>query len=125
MGDIPKENVTVVIAEGLLMYFSKEQVRKILNNIIDSFGRGFLLAELMHPKMMKEKMHDTVKHTNAKFGWGIRTGKELSELNPKLELIKESSFWDEMKKYMLVGKIGSVLVKDLNNRLAVYRWQGR
>ncbi|MBD5549540.1 MAG: hypothetical protein HDQ97_19530 [Lachnospiraceae bacterium] len=34
-----------------------------------SFGRGFLLAELMHPKMMKEKMHDTVKHTNAKFGY--------------------------------------------------------
>ena len=125
MGDIPKENVTVVIAEGLLMCFSKEQVRTILNNITDSFDRGFLLAELMHPKMMKEKMHDTVKHTNAKFGWGTRTGKELSELNPKLELIKESSFWDEMKKYTLVGKIGSVLEKDLNNRLAVYRWQGR
>ena len=114
-----------MIAEGLLMYFSKEQVRTILNNITDSFGRGFFLAELMHPKMMKEKMHDTVKHTNAKFGWGTRTGKELSELNPKLELIKESSFWDEMKKYTLVGKIGSVLAKDLNNRLAVYRWQGR
>ena len=124
-GDIPKENVTIVIAEGLLMYFSKEQVRTILNNITDSFGRGFFLAELMHPKMMKEKMHDTVKHTNAKFGWGTRTGKELSELGPKLELIKESSFWDEMKKYTLVGKIGSVLARDLNNRLAVYMWQGR
>ena len=122
MGNIPKENVTIVIAEGLLMYFSKEQVRTILNNITDSFDRGFFLAELMHPKMVKEKIHDTVKHTNAKFGWGTRTGNELSELNPKLELKKESSFWDEMKKYTLVGKIGSVLVKDLNNRLAVYKW---
>ena len=83
-GDIPKENVTIVIAEGLLMYLSKEQVRTILNNITNSFGRGFLLAELMHPKMMKEKMHDTVQHTNAKFGWGTRTGKELLELDPKL-----------------------------------------
>ena len=124
-GQIPQAAVTIVIAEGLLMYFSKEQVRTILNNITDSFDRGFLLAELMHPKMMKEKMHDTLKHTNAKFGWGTRTGKELSELNPKLELIKESSFWDEMKKYTLVGKIGSVLARDLNNRLAVYMWQGR
>ncbi len=101
-----------------------QQVMAILNNITGSFGRGFLLAELMHPKMMKEKMHDTVKHTNAKFGWGTRTGKELSELNPKLELSKESSFGDEMKKYTLAGKIGSVLAKDLNNRLAVYKWQG-
>ena len=32
---------------------------------------------------------------------------------------------DEMKKYTLAGKIGSVLAKDLNNRLAVYKWQGR
>ena len=41
------------------------------------------------------------------------------ELNPKLELIKESSFWDEMKKYTLVEKIGSVLAKDLNNGLSL------
>ncbi|MCM1268714.1 MAG: class I SAM-dependent methyltransferase [Bacteroidales bacterium] len=121
--DIPKADMVIVIAEGLLMYFSKEQVRTILNNLTDSFGCGFLLAELMHPKMMKEKAHDTVKHTNAKFGWGTETGKDLLELNPNMELIRENSFWDEMKKYTLVGKIGSVAAKDLNNRLAVYRWK--
>lgn len=120
--NIPKTDIVIVIAEGLLMYFSREQVRTILHNITGSFGKGFLLAELMHPKMMKEKMHDTVKHTNAKFGWGTETGNDLLELDPKLELVKESSFWDEMKKYTLVGKIGSVIAKKLNNRLAVYRW---
>ncbi|MCM1192348.1 MAG: class I SAM-dependent methyltransferase [Acetatifactor muris] len=120
--DIPKAEVVIVIAEGLLMYFSKEQVGTVLHNITDSFDRGFLLAELMHPKMMKEKVHDTVKHTNAKFGWGTKTGNDLLELNPKLELIRESSFWDEMKKYTFVGKIGSVVAKNLNNRLAIYRW---
>lgn len=55
---------------------------------------------------------------------GTKTGNDLLELNPKLKLIRESSFWDEMKKYTLVGKIGSVIVKNLNNRLAVYRWGG-
>lgn len=120
--NIPKADIVIVIAEGLLMYFSKEQVRTVLHNITGSFGRGFLLAELMHPKMMKEKMHDTVKHTNAKFGWGTETGNDLLELDPKMELVKESSFWDEMKKYTLAGKIGSVIAKNLNNRLAVYRW---
>ena len=30
-----------------------------------------------------------------------------------------------MKKYTLAGKIGTVLAKGLNNRLAVYKWQGR
>lgn len=123
MRNIPKTDVTIIIAEGLFMYFSKEQIKAILNNITSSFDRGFLLAELMHPKMMKEKMHDTVKHTKAKFGWGTRTGDELLPLDSELRFIKESSFWDEMKKHTLVGKIGSVLAKDLNNRLAIYSWE--
>lgn len=29
----------------------------------------------------------------------------------------------DTKKYTLVGKIGSVIAKNLNNRLAVYRWR--
>ncbi len=120
---IPQNKVVIVIAEGLLMYFSKEQVKTVLNRITDSFGRGFLLAELMHLKMMNEKKHDTVKNTNAKFGWGTVTGRELLPLDDKLTLISERSFWEEMKKYSLVGKIGSVVAGKLNNRLAVYKWQ--
>lgn len=120
---IPKNNLVIVIAEGLLMYFSKEQVKNVLNSITTSFDRGFLLAELMHPKMMNEKTHDTVKNTNAKFGWGTVTGKELIPLDTKLTFMEEHSFWEEMKKYSLIGKIGSIFAGKLNNRLAVYRWQ--
>lgn len=119
---IPKNSVAIIIAEGLLMYFSKEQVKTILNNITNSFDGGFLLAELMHPKIVNEKMHDTVKHTNAKFGWGTRSGKELLELDERLELLEEISFWDEVKKHTLAGKIGSVMLKNLNNRLAIFKW---
>lgn len=120
---IPKNKVVIVIAEGLFMYFSKEQVKAVLNSITDSFDRGFLLAELMHPKMMNEKRHDTVKNTNAKFGWGTVTGRELLPLDDKLTLISERSFWEEMKKYSLIGKIGSIVAGKLNNRLAVYKWK--
>ncbi len=95
----------------------------MLNSLTGSFDRGFLLAELMHPKMMNEKRHDTVKNTNAKFGWGTVTGRALLPLDAKLTLINERSFWEEMKKYSLIGKIGSVIAGKLNNRLAVYRWQ--
>ncbi len=120
---IPKNKVVIVIAEGLFMYFSKEQVQTVLNSITGSFDRGFLLVELMHPKMMNEKKHDTVKNTSAKFGWGTVTGRDLLSLDAKLTLINERSFWEEMKKYSLIGKIGSVVAGKLNNRLAVYRWQ--
>lgn len=120
---IPKANVTIVIAEGLLMYFSREQVRSLLSKITGTFDRGFLLAELMHPKMLNEKRHDTVKNTNAKFGWGTTSGGELCALDTRLALISEISFWEEMKKYTFVGRLGSVLAKNLNNRLAVYKWR--
>ena len=120
---ILKSDMAIVIAEGLLMYFSREQVKTLLNSLTGSFDRGFLLAELMHPKMMNEKRHDTVKNTNAKFGWGTVTGRDLLPLDAKLTLINERSFWEEMKKYSLIGKIGSVIAGKLNNRLAVYRWQ--
>lgn len=33
------------------------------------------------------------------------TGSELLELDAKLKLVKESSLWDEAKKYTLVGKL--------------------
>ena len=119
---IPKSELTIVIAEGLFMYFSKEQVKTILNHITGSFDKGFIVVELMHPKMMKEKVHDTIKHTNAKFGWGTVTGEELLPLDSKLKLISEDSFWNEVKKYSLSGKIASVLMKGLNNRLTIYEW---
>ena len=77
---IPKSDMSIVIAEGLLMYFSREQVKTLLNSLTGSFDRGFLLAEMMHPKMMNEKKHDTVKNTNAKFGWGTVTGRDCSLL---------------------------------------------
>lgn len=54
---------------------------------------------------------------------GTKNGKELLPLDPKLTLINERSFWEEMKKYTVVGKIGSVITPKLNNRLAIYRWQ--
>ena len=120
---ILKSDMAIVIAEGLLMYFSREQVKTLLNSLTGSFDRGFPLAELMHPKMMNEKRHDTVKNTNAKSGWGTVTGRALLPLDAKLTLINERSFWEEMKKYSLIGKIGSVIAGKLNNRLAVYRWQ--
>ena len=54
---------------------------------------------------------------------GNRDGQGLLPLDAKLTLINERSFWKEMKKYSLIGKIGSVIAGKLNNRLAVYRWQ--
>ena len=122
--DIPKDRVTIVIAEGLLMYFTEEQVKTLLGQISENFPRGFLLAELMHPIAAKnDRMHDTVKHTNAHFTFGVKSGRELERYQPGWELIRETSFFTVMRRYSAVGKIGDTFMRKYMNRLAVYKFK--
>ena len=109
--------------EGVLEYFSKTQVKSCLNMLCDSFAHGHLLAELHSPFLEKNsKHHDAVKHTNATFGWGTKSGREYLDLEPRLSLVSETSYNEEMKKYTLRGKLFAIIGKNMNNRLAVFRW---
>ena len=114
--------MVLFIAEGLFMYFSKEEQRTILHHLTSEFHSGYLLVEMMRPSMMDEKKHDTVKHTGAKFGWGTKSGKEFEVLEPRLRLISEHSFSEQMKKSIMVSRIVGVLTAKINNRLAVFQW---
>ena len=53
---IPKSDMYIIVMEGVLEYFSKEQVRTCLNMLCDSFPHGFLLAELHCPFMEKSQI---------------------------------------------------------------------
>lgn len=66
--------------------------------------------------------HDAVKHTNASFGWGTKSGREYLALEPRLKYISEKSYNEEMKKYTIRGKLFALIGKNINNRLAVFRW---
>jgi O-methyltransferase involved in polyketide biosynthesis len=121
--NIPESNMYIIVMEGVLEYFSKEQVKTCLNMLCDSFPHGYLLAELHSPILEKNsKHHDAIKHTNATFGWGTKSGEEYIELEPRMSLISETSYNEEMKKYTLRGKLFAIIGKNLNNRLAVYKW---
>ena len=120
---LPESDMYIIVMEGVLEYFSKEQVKTCLNMLCDSFLHGYLLAELHSPFVAKNsKHHDAVKHTNASFGWGTKSGKEYLELEPRMSLVSERSYNEEMKKYTIRGKLFAIIGKNLNNRLAVYRW---
>lgn len=120
---IPKAEQYILVMEGVLEYFSKEQVKTCLNLLCNSFPHGFLLAELHSPMLEKHgKHHDAVKHTNATFGWGTKSGREYLALEPRLRLLSETSYNEEMKKYTLRGRLFAIVGKNLNNRLAVFQW---
>ncbi|MCR5624138.1 MAG: class I SAM-dependent methyltransferase [Lachnospiraceae bacterium] len=120
---IPKAEMYVITMEGVLEYFSKEQVETCLHMLCDSFPHGFLLAELHSPFLEKHgKHHDAVKNTNATFGWGTKSGEEYTKLEPRMKMIYEESYNKEMKKYSVRGKIFAVVGKNINNRLAIFKW---
>lgn len=120
---IPKADMVIVVMEGVLEYFSKEQVKTCLNMLCDSFPHGYPLAELHSPFLEKNsKHHDAVKNTNATFGWGTKSGREYLELEPRMTLVSETSYNAEMKKYTIRGKLFAIIGKNLNNRLAVFKW---
>lgn len=121
--EIPKADMYIIVMEGVLEYFSKDQVKTCLNMLCNSFPTGYLLAELHSPFMEKNsKHHDAIKNTNATFGWGTKSGKEYLELEPRMSLVSERSYNEEMKKYTFRGKLFALMAKKINNRLAVYKW---
>lgn len=121
--NLPKSDMTIVVMEGVLEYFSKEQVKTCLNMLCDSFPHGYLLAELHSPFLEKHgSHHDAVKNTNATFGWGTKSGKEYLELDSRLSFVSEKSYNEEMKKYSIRGKLFAIVGRNINNRLAVFKW---
>ena len=124
-GQVEKGRKAIIIAEGLLMYFKQEDVKKLLSIITEHFLDFVIIAELMHPFAAKgSKHHDTVKYTKATFKWGTKTGHELEKLCPGLKLVKEDSFNVIMKTFTFRGRLFSLIpgVKDCNDRLAVFEW---
>lgn len=120
---LPKRSTNIIVMEGVLEYFSKEEVKKCLNILCNSFEHGYLLAELHHPIVGKNtKHHDSVKYTNAEFQWGTKSGKEYLDLEPRMTLLSERSYNEEMRKYSIRGKLFAFFLPFLNNRLALYKW---
>ncbi len=120
---LPKANMYLIVVEGVLEYFSKAQVKICLNMLCDCFPHGHLLAELHSPFLEKHgSHHDAVKHTNATFGWGTKSGEDYLELEPRMKLVSEHSYNEEMRKYTIRGRLFAIVGKNINNRLAVYQW---
>ncbi len=114
----------VFIAEGLLMYFTFDQIKKMLEILKSHFPEGGTLIAEQNCKMMQknEKHHDTVKSTNAHFMSGTDTAQEIADLTTGIRLIEEHSFNEEMKKYSIRAKLFALLLPKINNRWATFEW---
>ncbi len=75
---IPSDRATLFIAEGLLMYFTEEEVRSLLLALGKRFPHSQIILEAMSPRIARStKVHADVKKYDATFKWGIKSGREM------------------------------------------------
>ncbi|MGD8779164.1 MAG: class I SAM-dependent methyltransferase [Ignavibacteria bacterium] len=96
---IPKSKPTLFIVEGLLMYFTEEEVKSLFKVISENFPDAEMLLEAMSPIMVKDSnQHPDLKTYNASFKWGIKTGKEIENWNIGANFVNEWYYFDRHRE---------------------------
>lgn len=96
--NLKSENV-LFIAEGLFMYFSREQVKDIILRVADRVDSAHFVMEV-YSKFALQRPHPDVKRTGArKFDnpWGVYTGKDFERWSPRIKHHKDSYFLKHKK----------------------------
>ncbi len=118
----PTEHVLVIL-EGLVMYLSEADVKKILSIICSRFAHAEIVMETMHPFIMRHMKERSIEASNARFTWGLESGKELVQMAPELTWIQDVSLVEGMKQlyplYRLLGRIR--FIRNLSNQLVVLK----
>ena len=104
----------LVIIEGLTMYLSESDVKRIFDVIA-------VLVETMNPMVVKRFKEKSIEASKAKFTWGVKNGAALAALLPDFHLVEEHSLCEGMAEfapvYKLLGKIPAV--SNISNRIVV------
>ena len=111
----------LVVIEGLTMYLSEADVRRIFEVIAGRFSQVHVLVETMNPMIVKRFREKSIEGSHAKFTWGIKDGKTLAALLPGFRFAEEHCLTEGMAAfapiYKLLGKIP--FVRNISNRIVV------
>ena len=121
-GRIEEQGVpALVVIEGLTMYLSEAEVKRIFAVIAGRFERAAVLVETMNPMVVRRFREKSIEGSRAKFTWGIKDGKALADLLPDFRLVEEHSLTEGMAAfvpvYKLLGRIPAV--RNISNKIVV------
>jgi O-methyltransferase involved in polyketide biosynthesis len=79
--EIPKGGKTLIVAEGLCMYFTETEMKSLILIIKDSFPGAQFLLEVFSPRLVKSNKNNAKSQLDRKAAellkWGIESGKEM------------------------------------------------
>lgn len=122
VGEIAEHDTdALIIIEGLSMYLSEADIKRIFEVISKRFEKATVLAEIMNPAVVKRFKEKSIEGSHAKFTWGIKDGKALALLLPNFKFVEEHSLTEGMAEfvpiYKLLGKIP--FVRNISNKIIV------
>lgn len=97
--------------EGVLMYFTEEQVREVLDRLADRFpGSEIYFDKVSKWAFRNSDKHESVKRTKARFHCGIDDPHIVEQWVPSLKLIETFYFISEAKgRWGIAGLIMSLI----------------
>jgi len=94
----------LIIAEGLLMYLSENQVKKLFVSLKDKFYDAEIIFDAFSKTTVKySKYQPSIKKTEAKILWGIDSPKEIEELADEITYLDTKYFNDDYRIQSLDG----------------------
>ena len=111
----------LVLMEGLTMYLTEADVRQILSIISRRFAKAEVVVEFMNPFVVRHIKEKSIHASQARFTWGVRSGKELERLSPSLRWVKDISLANGMVQMMPAYKLVTWIpaIRNISNKLAV------
>lgn len=111
----------LVVIEGLTMYLSEAEVKRIFAVIAGRFDKATVFCETMNPTVAKRFQEKSIEGSHAKFTWGVRDGKTLAGLLPGFRFAEEHCLTEGMAAFVPVYRLLDKLpfVRNISNRIVV------
>ena len=113
----------LVIIEGLTMYLSEADVRRIFEVIAARLPKAEVFVETMNPAVAKRFKERSIEGSHAKFTWGVKHGRALAALRPGFRFVEEHSLTEGMAVFAPVYKLLDKLpaVRNISNKIIVLK----
>lgn len=113
----------LVIIEGLTMYLSEADVRRIFEVIAARLPKAEVFVETMNPAVAKRFKERSIEGSHAKFTWGVKHGRALAALLPGFRFVEEHSLTEGMAMFAPVYKLLDKLpaVRNISNKIIVLK----
>ena len=99
------------VIEGVLMYFTKSQVKKLFKDLAARFSGGEIVFDIGSTWMSRnsKKHHDVIKHMRAQFDYGCDDDHEMEHWANNLQLIS-AKYMPDFPAWKRVGLLKAVIM---------------